>query len=141
MDQIEFQDSSLSDLEFLDTVNTICMREHVERVMEWCPSLFRESFDPSVTRIILFKGTKIGLLKVFRQPKELYLEAVMILPEYQNQGLGESAVRFVMEEAAKAGLPVCLQVLKGNPAKRLYDRLGFTVMGQDDCYIKMCYAV
>jgi ribosomal protein S18 acetylase RimI-like enzyme len=30
-----------------------------------------------------------------------------------------------------------LQVIKGNPAKRLYDRLGFEVVGEDDQHFHM----
>jgi ribosomal protein S18 acetylase RimI-like enzyme len=39
----------------------------------------------------------------------------------------------VTPAAAQAdALPVMLKVLKGNPAKRLYDRLGFEIIGEDE---------
>ncbi len=34
-------------------------------------------------------------------------------------------------------LPVRLQVIKGNPARNLYERLGFTVTGETDTHLLM----
>jgi ribosomal protein S18 acetylase RimI-like enzyme len=41
-------------------------------------------------------------------------------------------LREVIEEAAKNGCDMKLSVLKANPAKSLYERLGFKVIGQDE---------
>jgi ribosomal protein S18 acetylase RimI-like enzyme len=38
----------------------------------------------------------------------------------------------VLDEARRSGKPVALQVLKVNPARRLYERLGFSVTGENE---------
>jgi ribosomal protein S18 acetylase RimI-like enzyme len=43
----------------------------------------------------------------------------------------------VLRAAEANALPVTLKVLKGNPAKRLYDRLGFEIVGEDDIQFYM----
>lgn len=46
-------------------------------------------------------------------------------PDHQGRGLGTELLRRVLARADARRLPVRLQVLKGNPARRLYRRLGF----------------
>jgi hypothetical protein len=41
-------------------------------------------------------------------------------------------MRQVQVSAATRGVPVRLNVLKVNPARALYKRLGFAVVGEDD---------
>ncbi|MCX7377903.1 MAG: GNAT family N-acetyltransferase, partial [Alphaproteobacteria bacterium] len=45
--------------------------------------------------------------------------------------VGRWVVEGVMADATEAGLPVRLSVLDGNPARRLYERLGFRAVGRD----------
>ena len=44
-----------------------------------------------------------------------------------STGWGTALVQEVMAEARQRGLPVRLRVLRSNPARRLYARLGFEV--------------
>ena len=52
---------------------------------------------------------------------------IYILPEHQSRGIGTHLVSELLAGARAAGLAVRLRVLKGNPARRLYEKLGFTV--------------
>ena len=38
----------------------------------------------------------------------------------------------LLDEAAESGMPVTLSVLKGNPARHLYERLGFRIHEESD---------
>ena len=58
--------------------------------------------------------------------------SVYVHKALQRRGIGERALRIIMHAAQADALPVRLQVIKGNTAKRLYDRLGFEVVGEDD---------
>jgi hypothetical protein len=48
------------------------------------------------------------------------------------QGFGAALLRQVQASATTRGLPVRLNVLKVNPARALYERLGFVVVREDD---------
>jgi len=48
-----------------------------------------------------------------------------------EQGIGSRVMRAVIDEAAYEGKAVTLGVMKINPARRLYERLGFSVTHED----------
>ena len=50
-----------------------------------------------------------------------------MLPAYQGRGIGTALIMALVTEANQQRVPLTLQVLKVNPARRLYERLGFVV--------------
>lgn len=57
-------------------------------------------------------------------------------------GVGRSipaaaVVRYVIDRANQAQVPVRLQVLKANPARRFYERLGFKHCGETDSHFQV----
>ena len=50
---------------------------------------------------------------------------VGVKPNARGQGVGEKLMRALIGEAARRGLCLCLSVRSENPARRLYERLGF----------------
>ncbi|MFE8598960.1 GNAT family N-acetyltransferase [Archangium violaceum] len=76
--------------------------------------------------ILEHEGRPVGRLWVVRGEHELRLVDVTLLPAYRGTGLGTSVLRTLQEEAAAAGKPLWLHVMRNNPALRLYTRLGFT---------------
>jgi GNAT superfamily N-acetyltransferase len=52
---------------------------------------------------------------------------LFILPAHQGQGVGRHLVENLIAEAAHAGLPIRLRVLRVNPARLFYEKLGFVV--------------
>ena len=51
--------------------------------------------------------------------------SIGVKPNARDQGAGEKLVRALIGEAARRGLGLCLSVRSENPARRLYERLGF----------------
>ena len=51
--------------------------------------------------------------------------SIGVKPNARGQGLGEKLMRAMIDEAARRGLGLCLSVRSENPARRLYERLGF----------------
>ncbi|ARP79813.1 GNAT family N-acetyltransferase [Bordetella genomosp. 8] len=82
--------------------------------------------------LLVYDGAElVGLFKVARGAAEWKLVQVQIAPARQGQGLGGKLVRGLQAEAARAGCAITLEVLKGNPARRLYERCGFAVVGEN----------
>ncbi|MEL6269251.1 MAG: GNAT family N-acetyltransferase, partial [Chloroflexota bacterium] len=89
--------------------------------------------------VIVVDGKDAGFLVVERPPHETFLSKIMLLPAHQGRGIGADLVRDLIAESHAAGKPVRLRVLKGNPAKSLYERLGFVVIEEHDVrYIMRC---
>src|SRR5262249_8599577 len=76
-------------------------------------------------QIILLGETPAGAMVVFRDSAEMRLVDIALLPEQRNRGTGGKLIGELIREASAAGLPLKLSVLRGNPAARLYERLGF----------------
>jgi len=77
--------------------------------------------------IIRCRGEDVGAISVERHPDFIKLSQLFILPQHQNKGIGTSLVRELASQARKSRMPLRLRVLKNNPARRLYERLGFRV--------------
>lgn len=88
-------------------------------------------------QVILFEGEEVGRLITFRTEREIRLADVALLPQYRNKGVGALLIRELCLEAAQRNLPVRLQVSKFNPAIRLYERLGFERLGENETHFQM----
>ena len=125
-----------SDYQFMWDLHLRTLRSYVEATWgwdeQWQSKYFRETRDLSRYEILVNNGREIGCLGIRYEDKVLFLEYVAILPEYQNQGFGSEVVRDVLRSAAERGVPVRLSVLKVNPVRKLYERMGFQTIGSDE---------
>lgn len=101
--------------------------EHMQRVLH--------SFD--CAEIITVDGQARGLLKLDRNGTDWHLIQIQLVPELQRLGLGTQLMGRIISEARSAGASLRLGVLKINPARRLYERLGFLVVGETSDSVKM----
>jgi ribosomal protein S18 acetylase RimI-like enzyme len=87
--------------------------------------------------LILRHGEPVGRLYVCRLADEIRLMDIALLATARGQGIGTGLLRGLLREADRVGLPVGLHVEEHNPAQRLYQRLGFTVIGEVPFYQRM----
>jgi ribosomal protein S18 acetylase RimI-like enzyme len=78
-------------------------------------------------QIIQVNHVDAGILRVARYPTHLQVEQIYLLPQYQRLGIGSEIMNKIITEAAELMVPVRLQVIAINPAKRFYEHLGFVV--------------
>lgn len=129
---IGFRPAAESDIGFLYALHVATMKEYVDRTWGWedafQESVFRRNYVPSEVEIITWDSRDMGMLNVEERAGDIFLRAIEIHPEYQGRGIATSILRQIILDASASGRPVRLHVLKVNPAKRLYDRLGFSVI-------------
>jgi ribosomal protein S18 acetylase RimI-like enzyme len=77
--------------------------------------------------VVLVDGAVAGYLDVEDEGEFVALNNIRVAPSLQGRGLGGALVERVIAEAAPRA--VQLRVLRVNPARRLYERLGFRVVG------------
>jgi len=75
----------------------------------------------------LFRGDQGGYGYVDDQTPEL---SMALLPAYRGQGIGTDLLTHLLQFASPRYPAISLSVAPENPAKRLYQRFGFEVMGK-----------
>jgi ribosomal protein S18 acetylase RimI-like enzyme len=95
------------------------------------------SYAQAEHQVIELDGVPIGRLMVSRHQPAAVLVDIALLPEHRGKGIGSGLIRDLIQQCNREKLPLRLQVLKTNPALRLYERLGFNRTGEDQIYIQM----
>ena len=93
---------------------------------------FRRQWSSGEVRIIVFDGADIGWLQSAPREGTLFLGQLFVDAAHQGHGIGTAVMHSLIGEATARNQAITLGVVKINPAKRLYDRLGFRVTDEDD---------
>jgi ribosomal protein S18 acetylase RimI-like enzyme len=104
----------------------------------------REAAEDSVNpgaSVIVVGAVDVGILIVERLPHEVRLLMLCLLPSHQGCGIGCSLGSALQREAAARRVPLLLDVLKVNPARRFYERLGFGVENESEYFFHMRYSI
>lgn len=88
----------------------------------YCSQYAGDRFD-----LVVEDEEPIGRLYVGRWSREICIIDISFLPQHRGRGLGTGLLRALLEEAAAQHKIASIYVEKLNPAKRLYQRLGFTI--------------
>ncbi|RNF83588.1 GNAT family N-acetyltransferase [Montanilutibacter psychrotolerans] len=99
--------------------------------------LARLMYHFDCAEVLTRNGHPVGLLKLQRFPDEWQIIQIQLSRDFQGQGIGRALLEELLADAAAAGADVSLGVLKANPARRLYERLGFEVVGEDALEYRM----
>jgi len=147
------RDSTAADREFLQTVYAES-RAHELAAVDWtddqkaefCRQQFdaqdahyREHYPDCRFLVVECGGEPVGRLYVDRRPDEIRVVDIALRIAARGRGLGGRLMREVMDEAAAAELPVRIHVERTNPARRLYDRLGFVLEQEGEVYDRLVW--
>ncbi len=92
-------------------------------------NIIRENFD--CIRLIYKHETVVGMIKKIDREASFEILQFQLLPAHQGKGIGRRLLKDIISKAQKNNKSVKLNVLKKNPAFRLYKQLGFEVIGED----------
>jgi ribosomal protein S18 acetylase RimI-like enzyme len=98
---------------------------------------YESAYAQAEHQIIEQDGQPIGRMMVLRKEDSTLLVDIALLAEHRGLGIGGELLHVLIRECSRDRVPLRLQVLKTNPALRLYERLGFTRTGEDQMYIQM----
>jgi ribosomal protein S18 acetylase RimI-like enzyme len=85
--------------------------------------------------VVLVDEQPAGRLYVERAVAAIELIDIALLPEFQNAGIGGGLLEDLLDEAQATGRAVRLHVEAANPARRLYQRLGFRAIDDLGVYL------
>jgi ribosomal protein S18 acetylase RimI-like enzyme len=102
-------------------------------------SRFAEGFKLDEIRVLSVNGSAAGWIQVSETPEEFHVDQIHLVESARNRGIGSGLIRDLQERASACGKAVALNVIQGNRAHRLYERLGFLVAGGEDEKIRMVW--
>ncbi|MFE9403380.1 GNAT family N-acetyltransferase [Streptomyces sp. NPDC006530] len=127
--------AELCDVEPIVEIRAVVMRPDLERLGRFdehrVRRRFRDAFSPAHTSVVVADGAVAGCVALRPAEDGYWLEHFYLAPAIQGRGIGSAVLRTVLGRADAEGRPVRLNVLRGSAARRLYERHGFTVQGQD----------
>jgi GNAT superfamily N-acetyltransferase len=127
--------ASVSDVAAVAELRAVVLRADLERLgrydEERVRQRLRDGFEPAHTWVIEVGGAFAGCVALRRAEDAHWLEHFYLAPHLQGSGIGSGVLRELLERCDRSGVPVRLNVLQGSPARRLYERHGFTVETED----------
>ncbi|MGF1552983.1 MAG: GNAT family N-acetyltransferase [Paracoccaceae bacterium] len=98
---------------------------------------FSAYFAPVEIRIVVRDGSPIGYVQVSETKDALHLDQIHLDEAYRGRGIGGALIRRTIEGAARRGKPLLLEMIRGNRALSLYERLGFAHAGGDRTKLRL----
>jgi GNAT superfamily N-acetyltransferase len=92
----------------------------------------RERWDVAEVEIITSGSEDVGWMQSSIHDDARILKQIFIDAPCQRRGIGSKIIHHLIDRANRADQPVTLGVVKINPARRLYQRLGFRITHEDD---------
>ncbi|MER7490266.1 GNAT family N-acetyltransferase [Streptomyces sp. NPDC126497] len=127
--------ATASDVEAVAGLRAVVLRADLERLGRYDPrrvrQRLRDGFDPARTWVIEVGGAFAGCVALRPAADARRLEHFYLAPDLQGGGIGSGVLRELLGRCDRDGAVVRLNVLRGSPARRLYERHGFTLEAED----------
>jgi ribosomal protein S18 acetylase RimI-like enzyme len=98
---------------------------------------YQDQFPDASFDVILREDRPVGRLYVDRRDDEIRIIDIALVPEARGGGIGGLLLSDLIAEAGSARKPIRIHVERANRALSLYQRLGFSEIGQTDFYYLM----
>lgn len=154
--ELEFTDKTITlrriqdrDIPVLKEIYWSTRTQEMERVPHWTPLMKKEfleqQFHAQHTYYqnnykdadfwLILKNKKIAgrlYVSATSEGESLRIIDITLLPEFRNTGTGTAILKELLQRSEKSGLMVSIHVEAFNPAKQLYERLGFKKISETD---------
>jgi GNAT superfamily N-acetyltransferase len=118
-------------------------QRHMEKLGRWSEermtARFRGGLDLEQARVICAEDEPIGWLQVSESAERFHIQQIHLISPFRGRGIGARLIEALLERARGVGKPVALNVIIGNPAQSLYERLGFKVSGANEELVHMLW--
>lgn len=112
-------------------------RAFVEQQFSAQDAHYRGNYPGATLDVIEVDGSPAGRLYVHRGPSDIRIMDIALAPAFRGRGIGTELLGELIEEAEKSGRTLSIHVERNNPARSLYDRLGFRPAGEHGIYVLM----
>ena len=137
--EFEWRPATPRDLDFArDLTRNNMLRYYIQHDLLWLDEAFDVAWAGRENRMIVRDDALLGFVSLSRDANALYIRELHILEAFQGQGAGSWVIDQVFALACNERRPaLLLTVFENNPAKKLYERKGLKVVGQDESFLRM----
>ncbi|AZC27182.1 GNAT family N-acetyltransferase [Pseudomonas sessilinigenes] len=139
MSRFELRPAAETDLVFArELTRSTMLGYYIRHDLLWLDEAFDVAWAGRENLLICQDHQTLGFVSLSRDLRALYVRELHVLPAWRGQGAGTWSLQRMMEMACRERRQLLrLTVFKGNPAQRLYERMGLQVVGDDDCFWRM----
>ena len=106
--------------------------------LTWSDKGFDTAWAGRENWLICQDDRQIGFVSLSRDDNALYIRELHILDTFRRQGAGSWVLEQMIAKACAENRGYLrLTVFKTNPAKRLYQRQGLSIVGEEGCFWRM----
>lgn len=125
------------DLPFARTLTFKAMsRYYLQYGLVWSNDGFDVAWAGRENWLICGDDTVMGFISLSRDSRALYIRELHMIEASRGLGAGSWVLEQMALKARALGL-LRLTVFKTNPARRLYQRRGFGIVGEENCFWRM----
>lgn len=145
--QVESKGFSLMDVNDADIAAFILLEklthykyvaEHEYFFGEWNENILRSAFagkrEMTFFKKLIWNNETVGFLGYDRKEDKIDNVFIRILDKAQNKGVGTLFLSYLKELSLECNVPVYLVVIKTNPARKLYEKLGYKCYKEQDVF-------
>lgn len=110
----------------------------IDKHWGWKKGKFRSNFIPSEVKILEHNNKRFGFYQTSINNGDYYIREIQISNRFKGKGIGSNLLKIIHNEAKKKDYNIIsLRVFKDNPAKRLYERLGYNIIKDEGSSVLM----
>jgi ribosomal protein S18 acetylase RimI-like enzyme len=110
-------------------------RAFIEQQFEAQDLHYRSHYPGAALDVVEVGGDPAGRLYVHRGEHEIRIMDIALAPAFHGRGIGTGLLGSLIAEADASRRRLSIHVEQNNPARSLYDRLGFRPVGEHGVYL------
>ena len=132
-----------SDFDLIFKLKKLCMKWYIEKIYGWNEEIqikkTHNEFERNISdmKIITVDKKDIGVTTFMKNDDCYCVGLIMIPPDYQNNGIATSIISDYIRIAEEDNKKIIIKTFKENPARRLYERLGFKEYDIDNTHVHL----
>lgn len=138
--QYEFRNCTYDDVDFIVNLKELGLKWYVETIYGWDINVQKEKTVRELNRhvedmkIITVDKRDIGITTFYYENGKYVIGLIIIHPNYQNNGIATSILSEYINIAKKQYQKIIIKTYIKNPARRLYERLGFKLCSTSETH-------
>jgi ribosomal protein S18 acetylase RimI-like enzyme len=138
--EITTRPATAADTEFARGAHHQAYRDLTERRFgQWSEqdqdAFFTAAWTNAAYAVVLCEGIRCGYVCVESRDADVHVREIVILPAFQDRGIGSLLLQQAIDLARNRQVPVHLRTAHANRAASLYRRLGFREIGRTQSHI------